>query len=40
MKLSEINLREKEFHNKLQYFFKIKYFKNFAWSVLIVAKKN
>jgi ubiquinone/menaquinone biosynthesis C-methylase UbiE len=22
------------------YFFKIKYFKNFAWSVLIVAKKN
>ena len=22
------------------YFFKIEYFKNFAWSVLIVAKKN
>ena len=23
-----------------EYFFKIEYFKNFAWSVLIIAKKN
>ena len=23
-----------------RYFFKIKYFKNFAWSIMIIAKKN